>query len=159
MRTWVKRSLVAVSLVVLMLLALAGTTAFYVFRHLNVVAATEAAASKDFEAIRSRFGERPHLIQVLDAGKRDFKINRSDQPDGRPVNALHVLTWSREDGEVFRTEVPIWLMRFSTVNLMSHLGLTPLRFRLTVQDLEQYGPGIVVDYYRPGESRVLLWMD
>ena len=159
MRTWVKASLIGLSIVMLAFMALAGTSAFFVLRHLNVGTATEAAVTKDFEAIRSRFGERPHLIEIVDPRTRDFRIRRPDQPSGRPINTLHILTWDHEKNEVFGTEVPIWLMRFSMVNVMSRLGVAPERFRLTVQDLERYGPGIVIDYRRPGENRVLLWVD
>ncbi len=53
----------------------------------------------------------------------------------------------------------VWLMRFSSVNVLSRLGLAPEKFRLTVQDVEQYGPGIVADYRRPGHSHVLIWVE
>ncbi len=159
MRTWVKRGLVAVSLVVLAFMALAATTAFFAFRHLDYRPATEAAATKEFEAIRLRFGDRPHLIEVIDASKRDFRIRRLAEPDSRGISTLHVITWTQEDGDVFRTEVPVWLMRFSMVNVLSRLGVAPERFRLTVQDLERYGPGIVVDYRQPGRNRVLLCVE
>jgi len=159
MRTWVKVSLVSVSLVVLGFIALAGTSAVYVMRHLDFRTANETAATQEFEAIRSRFGERPHLIEVVDAGKSDFRVRRPAQPDGRAISRLHVLTWTEEDGELFRTEVPVWLMRFSMINVASRLGVAPERFRLTVQDLEQFGPGIVIDYRRPGVNRVLLWVE
>jgi hypothetical protein len=159
MRTWVKVSIVSFAVIVVTFLAISGTGAYFVLRHLNIGNATEATATKDFDAIHSRFANRPHLIEVVDAGSRNFKINRPSQPDGRPVNTLHVMTWKQEDGEVFRTEVPIWLMRFSMVNVLSHLGVAPERFRLTVQDLQDFGPGIVVDYRKPGDSRVLLWLE
>ena len=58
-----------------------------------------------------------------------------------------------------RTEVPLWLMRFSSVNILSQLGVAPERFRLTVSDIQRYGPGIVVDYGSRGTSRVLVWVD
>lgn len=35
----------------------------------------------------------------------------------------------------------------------------PAKFRLTVNDIERYGPGIVVDYGSPKASRVLVWVD
>jgi hypothetical protein len=159
MRTWVKVSIVGASLLVLAFVALAGTGAFFVLRHLNVGTATEAAATKDFDAIRARFGARPPLIEVTDVRGRDFKINRPQQPDGRAIKTLHVLTWTQNDGHVFRTEVPVWLMRFSSINILSQLGVAPDRFRLTVQDLERYGPGIIVDFRRPEENRVLLWVE
>jgi hypothetical protein len=159
MRTWVKVSIVSFAVVVLSFLALSGTGAYFVLRHLHIGSATEAAATKDFEAIRLRFGNRPHLIEVVDAGSRNFKINRPAQPDGRPVSTLHVLTWEQEESQVFQTEIPLWLMRFSMVNVLSRLGVAPERFRLTVDDLRQFGPGIVVDYRKPGENRVLLWLE
>ena len=157
MRTWVKVSLVGVSLVVLAFAALAGTSAYFVFRNLELSTKTEAVVTKDFDAIRTRFGARPALIEVTDPRGRDFKINRPAQPDGRAISTLHVLTFTQEDGQVFRTEVPLWLMRFSSINILSQLGVAPERFSLTVKDIERYGPGIVVDFRRPGENRVLIW--
>jgi hypothetical protein len=113
----------------------------------------------EFDAIRSRFGTRPPLIEVVNLSAGDFRINRPAQPDGRPVSTFHILTWNADDSELFRTEAPIWLMRFSTINVLSHLGIAPERFRLTVQDIERYGPGVVLDHSRPGRSRALLWVD
>ena len=159
MRTWVKVSLAGVALVVLAFMALAGTSAFFVMRHLDFRTATEAAALKEFEAIRSRFGERPHLIEVVDASKSDFRVRRPAQPDGRTISRLHVLTWTDEEQDLFRTELPVWLMRFSMINVASRLGVAPERFRITVQDLEHFGPGIVIDYRRPGVNRVLVWVN
>jgi hypothetical protein len=159
MRTWVKVSLVGVSLMVLAFVALAGTSAFFVLRHLNVGTATEETAMKEFEAIRLRFGTRQHLVEVVDANTRNFRINVPAVPSDRPISTLHVFTWNQQDGEVFRTAVPVWLMRFSLINVLSSLGVTPERFRLTVQDLHAYGPGIIVDYRRPEHNRVLLWAE
>jgi hypothetical protein len=50
-------------------------------------------------------------------------------------------------------------MRFSTANIASQLGITPSKFRLTVNDVERYGPGIVVDFGSQGAFRVLVWVD
>ena len=56
-------------------------------------------------------------------------------------------------------ELPLWLMRFSTLNVLSKLGIAPEKFRLSAQDVVRYGPGIVADYRRPGQSHVLIWVD
>ena len=50
-------------------------------------------------------------------------------------------------------------MRFSTLNIGSQLGIVPANFRLTVNDIQRYGPGILVDYGSAGTSRVLVWVD
>jgi hypothetical protein len=159
MRTSIKVGLAGIGIMVLAFAALTGTSAYFVLRHLNVGTATEDAAMKDFEAIRSRFGTRPHLVEVIDSNTHNFRVNIPPAPNGRPISTLHVFTWNQQDGDVFRTEIPVWLMRFSLINVLSNLGMTPERFRLTIQDLQAYGPGIIVDYRKPGEKRVLLWVE
>ena len=78
---------------------------------------------------------------------------------GAPVSTLHVINWKSEDNELMRAEVPLWLARFSSVNLLSQLGVAPDRYSLTVKDIERYGPGIIADYRSPGTFRVLVWVD
>jgi hypothetical protein len=56
-------------------------------------------------------------------------------------------------------DLPVWLMRFSSVNILSQLGLAPSRYRLTVQDLQRYGPGIALDYRQPNGHHVLMWVE
>lgn len=75
------------------------------------------------------------------------------------VDTVHTINWKRDTAILTRFEVPLWLMRFSNVNGLSHLGIAAARFRLTVGDIDRYGPGIVVDYGAPGASRVLVWVD
>ena len=159
MRTWVKRSLIGVAIVAGAFSMLAATTAFYAFRALDTRTATEADSAGEFQAIRARFGTRPPLIEVVDPARADLRINRSTEADPRPVSTLHVVTWEGEDRRLLKTEVPIWLMRFSSIHLLSQLGVTPDRFNITVQDIERYGPGVVIDYNQPEKKRVLIWVD
>jgi hypothetical protein len=75
------------------------------------------------------------------------------------VDTIHVINWKSDTGELTRTEFPLWLMRFSSVNIASQMGIAPAKFRLTVSDVERYGPGIVVDYGSQGAFRLLVWVD
>jgi hypothetical protein len=159
MRTWVKRSLIGVAIVMTGFAILAGTTAFYAFRALDTRTATETESAGEFQAIRTKFGARPPLVEIVTPGRADLKINRSTEVDVRPVTTLHVVTWEADGNRLLKTEVPIWLMRFSSINVLSQLGVTPDRFKLTVQDIERYGPGVVIDHNQPGKSRVLIWVD
>ena len=159
MRTWVKATLGGVALLLLGLGVLAGTSAYFVMRHLDVRPAREADTAARFEAVKARFSGRAPLIEIVGPGPGDLRVQRPDRPDGRRVTTLHVLTWNAEDEELFQTEVPLWLMRFSTLNVLSKLGVAPERFRLTVNDIERYGPGLIADYHRPGQTRVMIWAD
>ena len=159
MRTWVKLALGGFLLLVLVIGALGGIGAYFVFRNLETHASTETEALRDFDVLKARFGGRAPLVEIVNPATGDVRINRAVHPEGRHATTLHVVTWEGEDARLLRSEVPVWLMKFSTLNIASRLGLAPERFRLTVQDVQDYGPGIVVDYRRPGDKHVLIWTD
>jgi hypothetical protein len=159
MRTWVKGTVALVAVVMAVGLLLAGVGAYYILGHLERRSASESDGLQAIDAVCTRFGARPPLVEIVDIRRADVRINRSRDANGRPVATMHVLNWNRETRKLVRTEFPLWLMRFSSVNLVSQLGIGPARFRLTVSDIERYGPGIVIDYDVPGSFRVLAWVD
>jgi hypothetical protein len=159
MRTWVKATLGAVVLFAVAFMALAGTGAYFVFRSMEKQAGSESEAVRAIDAVKARFGSRPPLVEIADPQKADIRINRVVDASPARVDTIHIINWKRETGELTRFELPLWLMRFSSVNVLSQLGVAPARFRLTVGDVERYGPGIIVDYGSPGASRVLVWVD
>ena len=140
MRTWVKVSLAGLALVVLGIAALAGTSAYFVFRNLDTRDATETETLREFDAVRAKFGPRQPLVEFTNPQSADIRINRLVHPEGRRASTLHVITWNSDDGELLRTEVPVWLMRFSSLNVLSTLGVAPEKFSLTVQDVQRYAP-------------------
>ena len=159
MRTWVKATIGVAALAVVCMAALGGTAGYFIFRSLEQQSASEAAALLEIDGIRTRYGSRPPLIEIIDPRAMDVRINRLAAPDAARVSTLHVVNWKHEDGEIVRTEVPLWLMRFSSLNVLSQLGIAPSKIRLTVQDVQRYGPGIVIDYHQPGNMRLLIWVD
>jgi hypothetical protein len=159
MRTWVKVTLSVAALVVAAFVALAGTSAYFVLRHMEKRASGEPEAVKAVDAVKARFGARPPLLEIIDARRADIRINRPVDASPTPVDTVHVINWKSDTGELSTADLPLWLMRFSSVNLLSQLGVAPAKFRLTVNDVERYGPGIVVDYGAPGAFRVLVWVD
>ena len=159
MRTWVKVTIGSASLAALALVALAGTGAYFVLRTLETRNSTEAGATAELDALRGRFAGRPPLVEIQDARSGDIRINRATGTDAKPVTTLHVLAWKTESHELVRMAVPIWLARFSAVNVLSQLGVGPANLRLTVQDIERYGPGIVIDFGRPEADRAVVWAD
>ena len=158
MRTWVKVTIIGVVVVALGLAALAGTGAYFFFRHLDTGAATETDTLRDFDALRARFGTRPPLVEIRNPREGDIQINRTPHPEGRRATTIHILAWNA-DGDRMASDLPLWLMRFSSVNIASHLGVAPEKFRLTVEDVARYGPGIVAEVRQPGKSDVMIWVD
>ena len=159
MRTWVKVSIGVVVAAAVGFIAVSGTGAYFFLRELETAPASEADARTDADAIRTRFGSRPPLVEVVNLAAADVRVQRTTHPDGRRAETLHVLTWDAESGDRLRTSVPLWLMRFSSLNIASYLGVAPEKFRLTAEDIASYGPGVVVDYRQPGQTLVLLWVE
>lgn len=98
------------------------------------------------------------MIDILDPRSGDIRIQRTTHPDGRRAQTLHVLQWKGSEEEVMRADVPLWLMRFSSLNVLSHLGVAPARYRLTAEDVARFGPGIITDYL-DSSQRVLIWVE
>src|SRR5437762_2141201 len=144
MRTWVKATLAGVVLIAVAVVALAATGAYFVLRHMEKRAGNEAEAAQAIDAVKARFGSRPPLVEIIDPQRADIRINRPVEASAARVDTIHVINWKTDAGELTRTDVPLWLMRFSTLNITSQLGIAPEKFRLTVGDVERYGPGIVV---------------
>ena len=159
MRTWHKAALAVVIAIIAIVAVLAGTGAYYVLRSLEKKVSSEAEANKEIDAVRGRYGQRAPLVEVVDPRRGDIRINREQGPPGVGVSTIHVINWKSDGDELMRTEVPLWLARFSSLNILSHLGVAPAKFRLTVEDIERYGPGIIADYRSPGTFRVLVWVD
>ena len=159
MRTWLKVTLIAIAVVVAGFAILAGTGAYYVMRHLETKTVSETEAKPDFDAVRARFKDRPAMIEISNLKAGDVKIQREPHPGGRRASIMHVLSFNKDDGKLLSTDMPLWLMRFSSLNVLSHLGVAPERFRLTAEEVMRFGPGIVVDYRQPGENPVLIWVE
>jgi hypothetical protein len=61
-----------------------------------------------------------------------------------------------------RMNVPFWLLRLKSgpIAFSSYAAnFDDERLRLSVEDLERRGPGIVVDFDDPREGRVLIWTE
>jgi len=159
MRTWVKASLGGLALIAVAVVALAATAAYFVLRNMDKRAGSEADVVQAVDAVKARFGSRPPLIEIVDPERADIRINRPVEASASRVNTIHVINWKSDTAELSRADFPLWLMRFSTVNIASRLGIAPEKFRLTVGDVERYGPGIVVDYGFEGAFRLLVWVD
>lgn len=159
MRTWVKVTLVGFAVCAVAFGALAGTGAYLFFRHLETTKIGESSAQSEFEAVREKFKGRLPLIEVNDPKSGDIRVQRVKHPQGLRASTIYVLTWNSEDDQLLKTDIPLWMMRFSSINILSHLGVAPNRYRLTAEDVASFGPGILVDYRAPGSKQVLIWVE
>lgn len=157
-KTWVWVVVGIVAAGILFVVAMAGAGIYFFSQNIKHSQATPTAAAAEFESVRARFAGQKPLIE-LDA-RGDFLRANTDRANGsvRP-ETLYVLAFDPDDGGLVRVKVPFWLLRMKmkgTVNF-SGTGMDLEDLKLTVEDLDRYGPALVLDQRNDGGDRVLVW--
>ena len=146
---------------VLILLAIVGLgSAVWLFmRSVEVGKADTASASQEFDQIRRRFAGVTPVLGI--ENKRPVVGRRPPvQGTGTRLTTLHVLAWDPDDNGLARIDVPFWLVRLKSgpIEIASNrIGDTDLG--ITVEELERYGPTLVLDHEGEDGERVLVWTE
>jgi hypothetical protein len=158
-KTWVWVVIGVVAIGILGIVAMAAAGLWFVRSHVDVRTTTTAAASSDFDSVRQRFTAQKPLIELDDHG--DFVRANTDRPAGtvRP-QMLNIMVFDPEEEKVVRMELPFWLMRLKSGGARFSMGggnVDLAKLRLTVEDLERFGPTLILDQKDHKGTRVLIW--
>jgi len=163
-RTWVWIVLGLILAVIVCVVAVAGAGFYFFTHHIQTHEASPTAASRDFDEVRRRFAGQKPLVELDSHG--NFVKSNPDRPSassGHTPEQLNVLAYDTDDagtGRVVRVTIPFWLLRIKTGN--GHVNFNGNRMnlddlKLSVQDLERYGPTLIVDHRSSDGKRVLVW--
>lgn len=158
-KAWVRVVIGVVVFGILGVVAMAATGLWFLKSHVDIRTTTSAAATEDFQSIRQRFATQKPLIELDEHGS--FLRANVDRPAGtqRP-QTLNVMAFDPHDEKVVRMELPFWLLRLKGGGGRFDIGRSNVdlaRMRLTVEDLERYGPLLILDQRDTDGSRVLVW--
>ncbi len=83
-----------------------------------------------------------------------------DRTPTAPPEALNVIAFDPDDNRIVKVSIPFWLLRMkmkgTTIDFNgSQMDLEDLK--LTVEDLERFGPTLIVDHASASGERVLVW--
>jgi hypothetical protein len=157
-RTWIWIVAGLFVMCVMGLVAMAAAGVWFAKTHIDVRSTPPAVARSEFDSIREKFASQKPLIELDDHG--DFLRANTDRPAGnRRPEALHVMAFNPDDGRIVRVSVPFWLLRFKTHGrIIMNGGDVDLEdLHLTVEDLEHYGPTLILDHKERDGARVLVW--
>jgi hypothetical protein len=141
------------------LVAMAAAGVWFAKTHIDVRSAPTAVARSEFESVRDRFASQKPLIELDEDG--DFLRANTDRPAGdRRPESLNVMAFNPRDGRIVKVSIPFWLLRFKAhgrimVDGRGNIDLEELH--LTVDDLERYGPTLILDHKNEEGERVLVW--
>jgi hypothetical protein len=158
-KTWVW---VVIGLVVVCffgVIAMAAAGLWFVKSHIDIRSTTTAAVTEDFQTIRARFTNQKPLIELDERG--NFLHANVDRPSSptRP-QTLNIMAYDPDEKHVVRMDLPFWLLRLKMQGTRFDVGgnnVDLAKLRLTVEDLERFGPTLILDQKDGEGSRVLIW--
>ena len=142
-------------------IAIAGAGFYFFTQHIETRTVSPATATKEFEEVKAQFvGQKP-LVELDRRGS--FVRSNPDRPssrNGRVPEELYVMAFDPDDGRVVRLKIPFWLLRLKTHG--SNINFNGRRMdledlKLSVADLERFGPTLIVDHSGIDGKRVLVW--
>ena len=160
-KTWVWVVAAVVVIGILGIIAMAGVGIYFFSQHIETRTETPAGASRDFAQVSARFTGQKPLIELDERGRYlRSNTDRQAAPNVKTPEALHVMAYDPDDGRIARLNIPLWLLRLklrgSSIDFNGNrMDLEDLK--LTVEDLERYGPALIVDHRASSGQRVLVW--
>jgi hypothetical protein len=159
-RRWV---LIAVGVVILIVFigigAIFAITVWFQ-QNLQVETRSAGAAEQEFAGVRKQYEGRAPLLEMRD-GRPQFTAEHDRPAAGTPsrLETLHVLAWNAKEERLARFSLPFWLIRMKSEPFRVSAYMSGLDDRVAVraEDIERYGPGIILDINPPSGDRVLLW--
>ena len=160
LKTWIWIVVGLLGLGVFCIVAMAGAGFYFFSQHFDTKVVSREGAGTEFEHVRAQFTGQKALIELDERG-RFLRANsdRAAQPNAKRPEQLYVLAFDPDDERIVKVTIPFWLLRFkprATVDFNGgRLELEDLK--LTVEDLERFGPTLIVDHKSARGERVLVW--
>jgi hypothetical protein len=140
--------------------AIIAVTAYF-SQNVVVNTADMRAADDEFEKIKQRFKGQEPLVEF----KEGFSARRNERPamgSRVQLTRLHILAWDSDEEKLANISIPFWVLRlksgpirFSTYTT----GLDDRGVRLTPEEIEAAGPGIILEGTGPHGERFMLWAE
>ena len=144
-KRWSAARIVA-GVAVVLLAAVIGLGLVLFSRYVDTEDADDASAAREFQAVRAKLAGQIPLLELRGAQPPIF---HREQVSARRITALHALVFSPQDESLRRFNIPVAALRVISVGGYIRLidfGMPgDQRGRLTLADLEQHGPGLIVD--------------
>ncbi len=162
-KTWVSIVIAALIISALVVVGFVGGAYIFFSSHLHGQDVEPEQATAQIAEIRAKFAGAMPLIEIASDGQPVLHKNPSGER--RAVNAFHVVQYDARAGHISRIDLPGWFVR--AVSAGGRIRLANLGFsddgdedvqRLTLEDLERHGPGLVLDVSRRG-GRVVAWTE
>lgn len=161
-RNWVIAVLAILGVCALLVVGTIGTMAYFIASHVDTGVASPTAAVDRFDRVRQRFAGQDPIVRISDEDRAVVRP-REGEPPSTVLRNLNVIVYDRDDERIVEVTVPFWLLRLLPTGdfSVSHdeVRIDSKRLHLTVEELERYGPSLVLDHQERRGTQVLVWTE
>jgi hypothetical protein len=161
-KTWIWVVLGILVACVATAVVLAGSAFYFFSHHIETHSATAAGAEREFASAKARFNGQKPLVELDRHGTlAHANTDRGTAPRTERVpEHVVVMAFDPDDGRIIRVTLPFWLLRLKSRHASidfngKRMDLEDLK--LSVADLERYGPTLIIDQSSADGNRVLVW--
>jgi hypothetical protein len=141
--------------------AAVGGAVFFFRRHIQAQFTPSETANQQFDAQRAKFAGQEPLIE-MPLGDEPV-MHRSPEKPRHELQSLHALVYDARGGKLTHVDIPGWLLVFMSgggrIRIANLEVFDDDRDRVTLEDLERHGPGLVLDLRRGRGTQVLVWTE
>lgn len=138
----------------------AGFVVWFFTSALERSPADEATAEARFQELRERFRGVTPLFEMTLNGPVLKRQPPPKKAAGR-LRSLEMLGWDCNDEELVRVTIPFWMVRMKpgNINVASNDQKRSVRLSLSAEDLEGYGPTLLLDHTDEEGYHLVLWTE
>ena len=150
--------MVIIGIVVCIVVVGVGSVTWLYLSVFDSVDADEAVAARSLEEARARFGGQQPIVELRD-DRITLLREAPDVASTRDLQNVRVLTWNAEEGTLTTLTLPLWLLRLRDSGVDVSIAADGTRLTMTMDEVERYGPALVLDHVEEDGSRVLVWTE
>ena len=150
--------MVIIGITVCMFVVGAGTITWFYLSVFDSVDADEAVATRSLDEARARFSGQQPILELRD-DKVSLLRKAPEVASTRDLQNVRVLTWNAEEGTLTTLTLPFWLLRLRDSGVDVSIAADGRRLTMTMDEVERYGPALVLDHVDEDGSRVLVWTE
>ena len=119
--------------------------------------ADEPAATLSFDEVRRRFPGQQPVLDIVDDQKAVVRREPPVETPAGSLQRLQLLAWDPRDRDLARITLPFWLLRMKPAS--SRVTVNHREIDITVEQIERYGPVLLIDHQSQGGDRLLIWTE
>ena len=150
--------MVIVGIVVCIFVVGAGTITWFYLSVFDSVDADQAVATRSLDEARARFNGQQPILELRD-DKISLLRKAPDVGSTHDLQNVRVLTWNADEGTLTTLTLPFWLLRLRDSGVDVSIAADGTRLTMTMDEVERYGPALVLDHLEEDGSRVLVWTE